>query len=133
MSSFVRLGPGKSGGPLGITSHGLGHTILTPYMRSVKFKAGEIVRIGGQNDGEIITDGEVAANSRVIINLPTPVNPRKYETLITFNPELLKSGMVSCPHIAGPGEGEKIYLAFQAAKKINVSELDYIFELYMLD
>jgi hypothetical protein len=102
-------------------------------MRSVKFKAGEIVRIGGQNDGEIITDGEVAANSRVIINLPTPVNPRKYETLITFNPELLKSGMVSCPHIAGPGEGEKIYLAFQAAKKINVSELDYIFELYMLD
>ena len=133
VSSFVRLGPGKSGGPLGITSHGLGHTILTPYMRSVKFKAGKITRIGGQNDGELIEDGEIPANCKVIIELPTPINPRKYETLITFNPELLKSGMVSCPHVAGPGEGAKIFLAFQAAKKTVVSELEYVFELYMID
>jgi len=133
MGSIVRLGPGKSGGPLGITSHGLDHTILTPQMRSLKFKSGDIVRVGGPNDGALITDGEVPANARVTIHLSTPVNPRRYEVLIGYNPELLKSGSVSCPNIIGPGRGDEIALHFHAGKKVNIRELDYIFELFMID
>ena len=77
MSSLVRLGPGKSGGPLGITSHGIDHTILTPTMRSLRFKVGAVERVGGQHDGEIIGT-EVPANARVVISPPTELNPRRF-------------------------------------------------------
>ena len=58
MAAIVRLGPGKSGGPLGIPSDGLEHTILTPNMLALRFKAGKIERIGGQNDVTEQDDGE---------------------------------------------------------------------------
>ena len=133
MSSFVRLGPGKSGGPLGIKSEGLEHTILTPNMRSIRFKAGDIIRVGGQLDGNLVEDGEVPANARVIVKPATKLSPRKYETVISFNPAILKHGSVSCPAIVGPDRGEEIFLHFHAARKTDLNEFDYIFELFMID
>jgi hypothetical protein len=132
MSSLVRLGPGKSGGPMGISSHGLDHTILTTQMRSLRFKAGNITRIGGQHDGEVV-EGEVPANARVHMTPITPLNPRRYEMIISYNPELLKYGSVCCPPMIGPGRGDEVILHFHAAKKIDLSKFDYIFELSMID
>lgn len=133
MSSLVRLGPGKSGGPLGITSHGVDHTMLTPDMRSVRFKAGHILRVGGQQDGSIIEDGEVPANSRCLIYLPTPLAPRKYEVILSYNPELLKYGTVSAPPMVSWREAQEMFIGFHAGKKVNLHEFDYIFDLYMVD
>ena len=132
MSSLVRLGPGKSGGPLGIGSEGIESAILTEYMRSIQLKAGNITRIGGQHDGEII-EGEVPANSRVYMTPSVPLRPRKYEIIISYNPELLKYGSVSCPALIGPNKGADIILHFHAAKKVDLSTFDYIFELSMID
>lgn len=132
MASLVRLGPGKSGGPLGITSHGIEHTILTPSMRAIRFKAGTITRIGGKHDGEQVEDGVVEANQTVLIELPTPLSPRRYELMVSYNPELLRHGTVSCPPILEPGKND-IFVQIRCVKKTDLTEFDYIFELRLID
>ena len=132
MASLVRLGPGKSGGPLGITSHGADHTILTATMRSIRFKHGEIVRIGGKHDGESIEDGIIEANQTVIIYPVTKLQPRRYEILTSYNPDLLKNGIVSVPAIQEPGTRD-LFLQFRSLKKTDLNEFDYIFEFRLID
>ena len=133
MASVVRLGPGKSGGPLGITSEGIDHTILTPMMRALRFRAGDVIRLGGQQDGTIIEDKEVNANQAVIVKMPTPLLPRRYEVSLSFNPALLLHGTVSMPSMVEPTQGQDIFLQFKALKKVNLNDFDYIFELRMID
>lgn len=133
MAAIVRLGPGKSGGPLGIPSEGLDHTILTPNMLALRFKHGTVTRLGGKQDGETITDGIIEANQTVLIEMPVMLRPRKYEVITSYNPNLLKHGIVSCPAVQSASDVEIVFLQFRALKKTDITELDYIFELRMID
>ena len=46
MSSLVKLGPGKAGGPLGVTGDGAEHVIITNNLRGLRFKAGDVIKVG---------------------------------------------------------------------------------------
>lgn len=130
----MRLGPGKSAGPLGVPGEQVEHTIMGPQMNSVRFKAGDIVKIGGQHDGELSVDGEIPANSRCLIYLPVSLRPRKYVIATSFNPQLMKVGLVSVPPLLHSSSVNELCLSFQSFKKINLKEdFEYIFELFMID
>lgn len=134
MNSIIKLGPGKSGGPLGIPSEGNDLAKLSTQMRSMRFPAGAIERLsGGGKEGTEEVGTEIAANVKCLINMPVKLNPRKYEIIISYNPELLRYGAVSCPSMLIPEDGADIFLGFQAYKKIDLAQLDYVFELFMID
>lgn len=133
MAAIVRLGPGKSGGPLGIPTEGLEHTILTPNMLALRFKQGKVTRLGGKQDGEEIADGIIEANQTVIVEMPVPLKPRKYEVITSYNPKLLYHGIVSCPAVQAAGDINVIFLQFRALKKTDINDFAYIFELRMVD
>ena len=130
MPAILKLGPHKSGGPMGITSEGAEHTIMSPSLRSIMFKAGPVILI---KDNTVIESGEVEANQRVLITLPTDLFPRKYDILISYNPKLLEYGSVSCPPIVSADDKTEILLHFHAGKKTNLNDLEYVFNLYMID
>ena len=130
-SSIVKLGPGTSGGYLGISAEGSEQVIMSEDLYSVKFRAGEIARIvPGKQD---IEGNQIPANSKVIISLPVKLNARKYNILTSFNPKLLEYGLVSCPPITPAKQCQGIQIALHNFKNIDLDDFDYIFELFMLD
>jgi hypothetical protein len=130
MSAFIRLGPGTSGGPLGIPSEGAEYVRLTSNMQGVLMKAPDALCVGGKNDGTLTSI--IEANQTVIIRPPVLLQPRRFETIVSVNPELILNGTVSHPIVIQPGQGQDILIKFKATKKINLNDLDYIFSLHMV-
>jgi len=132
MSALVRLGPSKSGGPLGIPAEGQDLVMLTPNMLSIRLPHGEVTLASGKEEGEVVGN-EIQPNQKVLISLPFPIKPRKYTVMVSYNPELLEYAQVSGPVYYQPEDGHKVKLLVTAYKKIDLLTLSYIFELSMID
>lgn len=132
MSSIVKLGPGKSGGPLGVSLKDSEFIRYSTDLRSVLLHAGDCVRVGGVEDGKIAEEGELSANSRYLIYPVVQMNPSRYNLILGYNQELLKYGTVSAPPMLGAGN-RNVFISLQVSKKFNITDLDYVFELMMID
>lgn len=93
---------------------------------------GKIVSL---KDGEEILDGEIQANQKVIIYPEVNLIPSKYHCIVSSNPELVLKGASVSPltSIVRPTEEGKIALLVHAYKKIDLDDLEHIFELYQID
>lgn len=132
MSSVLKLGPGKTGGPLGILGTDGSHIKYTVDLRAVQLAAGNCVRVGGQNDGEVVEDGDLNPNARYLIYPVVTLNPSRYNLILGYNQELLKYGTISAPPMLRAGNKD-IFLSISVNKKFNIKDLDHVFELSMID
>lgn len=134
MSAIVKLGTASNtGGPLGITNAGKDSVLPTKDYMGVRLSDVTMVKIGGKDHGGVITDNIIEARQTVLIRPAVEMLPRKYQILVSYNPLLLKYGIVSCPPIIAPSEVNNLSLQFTALKKIDLSDLEYFYELYMID
>lgn len=131
MPALIKLGsqPNK----LGITSLAREFITSTNDLMGLRMKHGKIVRVGGKEDGQAVEGQIIEANQQVLIYPAATISPVKYQVLVSINPALLKNGMFSHPHIIQPGEGEDIVVAYKAGRRTDLAEIDYMFNLYMVD
>lgn len=124
MSAFVKL-PTTSGvgSYLGIPPAGKGQFKPTKDSMGLRSHA-----IATSADGAVT---EVKLNQTVKLTPPVTIKPRRYTTMVGFNPVLAEYGMVSNP-VFFP-EGTEISLTFKASKNVDLTELEYIFTYYMVD
>ena len=94
--------------------------------------AGSIINV---KDGMEIEDGIIQANQTVIIKPNVSLTPSKYHALVGFNSELSLMGAIVSPIalLVRPREKDKIGLIVRASKKLDISELSHIIELYQID
>lgn len=124
--------PSKTGGYLGIPPELRQVVQSTGDQLCARLPAGKIEVVSGKLEGTMIEDGIVEANQSVVIHLPAALSTSRYQVVVSYNPELVRHGVVSAPSVMQPKENN-IMLGFKAHKKVNLNELVYVFALYMLD
>jgi len=94
--------------------------------------AGLIINL---KDGSEIEDNVINANQTVLIKPSLPLSPTRYHALVSHNPQLSLAGALVSPVslIVRPGEEDMIGLIVRASKKVDLSEISHIFELYQID
>ena len=120
------------GGPfkLGIDREGCSPT---KDMFGLRIKPVTIEKLGGKEDGKLIEDGKIDTRQVVLITPAVSMKPTRYQILVGFNPELLKYGQISVPSVLNYYEVQNLTMQFTALRRTDLSNLDYIFELYMID
>lgn len=131
-NALIKIGPGLNGGPLGLGSDAQKVAKLSPDMLSIRLPAGEVILVSGPSEGTHIADGEVQANQRVVIYPFPKSKARTYQVVVSYNPKLLHFGSVSVPSVLHPQMSGDICMHFHAAKKTNLNDFLYIFELLQL-
>lgn len=134
MAAIVKLGTASNtGGPLRLPIEARTGAVTTQDYMGVRISSIKIERVGGKEDSIISSDGIAHPRQTVLITPGFEMHPVKYQILVGYNPELLRYGTVSCPSIISYQMINKLALQFSAFKKVNLLDLDYIFELYMID
>jgi hypothetical protein len=77
------------------------------------------------------TETKVKMHQNIILIPSTLVNLKRYTALVGYNPELDSYGHVSCQPLLFKGESP--YLVFKAKKDMDLSSLDYIFRMVVID
>lgn len=113
------VGPDR---PAELTTDGFGVRLPLSYIQRLGAKTTD------SDTGRVIK-----ANSRALV-MSGPLNPLRYHFLISFNPVLLNYGLVSCPSFISFKDIEGgVVLQFAAISQIDLSILDWIFELRAID
>ncbi len=131
-NALIKLGPGLSGGPLGLGKEAIPVAKLSPDMLSIRLPHGEVTILSGTKAGAANADGVVEANQRVLIKPYPESKARTYQIIVSYNPKLLEYGSVSVPTVLHPQMSAEICMHFHAAKKTDLNEFLYIFELLQL-
>jgi len=130
-TAFVKL-LGQEG-LFGLTKHTADKIRVHPQDKMCLLAdAGSVINM---KDGELIEDGVISANQTVLIKPNIRLSPSRYHALVSHNPALGLMGALVTPVsvIVRPGEEDMIGLVLRASKKIDLSELPHIFELYQID
>lgn len=131
-NALIKIGPGLNGGPLGLGAEAQNVAKLSPDMLGIRIPHGDVTRLTGAQAGTLIEDGVIEANQRVLI-MPFPKSKaRTYQIIVSYNPKLLEYGSVSVPPVLHPQMSGDICMHFHAAKKTNLNDFMYIFELLQL-
>lgn len=85
--------------------------------------------LSGEEAGQAVE--EVKMNQLIKIRPAMDIKTFRNISFIGFNPKLGEFGAINCSSIAAPGE--PIELTLKSYKNFNLSELDYVFTLYMAD
>lgn len=130
MSAVIKLGDGKllriPGGKSNLVQG-------NPDYMGVRILQNRTVLVSGKDKGSEITDGVVNSSNSVVIYPDVEMHPRSYQVLVGYNPTLLEYGAVSCPSILSHFDISKLCMRFDAHRKVDLGELEYIFELYLID
>lgn len=102
----------------------------TATMMGVQISGGNMIAATGDDAGEFVD--AIKAGKRGIINLGT-INPSKYQVLVECNPALHAIASVGHARIIEPGDNIPLELHISANKTVDVSALDWVVRLYMLD
>lgn len=97
----------------------------------LELSGGKAIYLGGEKAGEDAGD-VIKANQRVEIQLGV-LKPAKYHVLIEANPALHRVGVVTHPRMVEPGDKLELSLFIRAEKQVDLTELDWLIRLYMLD
>ena len=94
--------------------------------------AGEMVNL---KDDTVIEDSIIHANQTILVKPKVPLNPTHYHAIVSYSPELAKLGVLASPVslVVRPGEEDEIGLVLRPSKKTDLSEIAYIFQIYMID
>lgn len=132
-SSIVKImTPARLSTYLGIRQDEQGKVMHGEDYFSIKIKSGVIVVVGGQKDGTVVDT--VETNQKVRIYPEVLLNPERLPIIMGYNRVLEEYGAVSVPFVLPPKLGaEEYYLSFKADKKINIKDLDFVFQIYLLD
>jgi hypothetical protein len=87
------------------------------------------ILLSGEDAGKQVT--EIKLNQLVKISPIGKINAGKYTIFVGFNPALAELGAVSCPAFCG--NGSEVSLVIKAYKNFSLSDLDYIFNIYLID
>lgn len=83
-------------------------------------------------EAEAIKDGSIKAGQRVSLNLGE-ASTGQYHVQLVPNPELARAGYVGGPQMLEPHETTSLHFVFKADKVLDISKLDYLFKLYIID
>ncbi len=94
--------------------------------------AGDIISL---KDGEVLENDILQANQTVLIKPNIPLVPSKYHAFVSYNPQLSMSGLIVSPvsPVVRPGEEDMVGLIVRTSKKVKLSDIGHIFELYQID
>jgi hypothetical protein len=129
MSSLVMLG--KQGSKLGLTASDAHLMYPTNNLMGIRVLPGKAVLLGGKQEGETVEVVEV--NQTVLIYPAMKLNPVKYQTFLSVNPEMFRYGICGYATIVEPGEGENIFIQFKASRRTDLKDLKYLLTLYQID
>ena len=96
----------------------------------VRLPATEGELLNGEQAGKIVED--VKPNQVVRIRPSVRLNLRTYPVILGYNSALNELGSVSISPVTEPISDE-IYLVIKAYKSFNISELDHVFKMWMVD
>jgi hypothetical protein len=126
MSSYVKLPPKFK--YLGIPASAAVQVRSTPDHMGARL-GGTAVLLSGEDAGKPVID--VKLNQLIKITPSMPINAGKYTLHVGFNPALAELGAVSCnPFVS---DGAEISLVLKAYKNFSLTDLDYVFNLYVID
>lgn len=94
--------------------------------------AGNVINL---KDNTVIEEGIINSNQTVLIKPNVRLSPSRYHALVSHNPQLSLLGALVAPvaFIVRPGEEDMIGLVVRASKKIDLTQLTHVFELYQID
>lgn len=100
--------------------------------RCMLVDAGKVINL---KDNTELEDTIINANQTVLIKPAMELRPSRYHALVSHNPQLSLSGAVVSPvtSVVRPGEEDMVGLIIRASKKLDLSELTHVFELYQID
>ncbi len=135
MGSVVQLGPGAGAGPLGYKLPvGVKESVkFSKDLMGLRLRAGKITKLGGKEDGEEIEGKVIEVNQRVVIKAEGTFAARQYQAFIGVNPVLLGLGEVTTPGVMPATDLNYLCMQFKAFRKVDLAELLYLFEIYIID
>ena len=97
---------------------------LTPDSEGVRLPVHVVAH--GKADGEGLV---IKANARAIVR-SVPLRPSKYTFLVSFNPALLKTALVSCPAVVGKKDlADGLSLGILGLAATDLAAVDWVFEV----
>jgi hypothetical protein len=104
---------------------------LTADAAGVRLGLAEVVRLSAK--AEDADSAVLKPNARIIIR-GTLIFPKRYTFLVTFNPDLLRFGSVSCPAFVSYKDlPNALQLGMVLTAGVDLSNLPWIFELRAID
>ena len=85
--------------------------------------------LSGENAGEVVDD--VKINQIIRFTPRLPISFGRYTGLVGFNPALAELGAVSCSPVAATAD--EVSLVVKAYKNFKISDLEYVFSLWLID
>lgn len=73
----------------------------------------------------------IKANSRATLVPDVKIAVSKLNVLVSVNPEILSKGIAQCPSVLGVGDD--LVIEFTAYKQLDLSTLDYLVKLFIID
>jgi len=83
-------------------------------------------------DGEPIKDGVLKAGQRAQLSAGE-LSATKYHLMLIPNPELARSAYIGGPLMLEPYTSERLEFMLKVERQIDVSKLDYLFRVYIMD
>ena len=130
MGAIIKLGDGR---PLKVVGGQANFVKSNPDFMGVRLLKTQVYKLGGREDGMEIKDNIIEAKQAVMIYPDINMQVKNYQFLVSYNPDLLEYGTVSCPGTVSSFDASKLCLRFDAVKKTRLDEFEYIFELYLID
>lgn len=137
LPATVKMGTvGKAAGILGIAEgYAAGDIILSPDGVSARLKAGIPQILSNKkssSEGEALMS--IGANQHALIPLPDlTMIPKRYHFIISVNPDLFKYAQVSSPGMVSYLDLQDVVLGISTFKSLDLSSLDWVFEITAID
>lgn len=83
-------------------------------------------------EGEAIKDGILKSGQRASL-IAGELSATKYHLMLIPNPELARSAYIGGPIMVEPYTSERLEFMLKVERQIDVSKLDYLFRIYIMD
>jgi hypothetical protein len=94
--------------------------------------ASELALVLFDKEGEAIKDGSLKAGQRAHLNFGA-LNADKYHLMLIPNPELARTAYIGGPILIEPYTTERLDYMLKVERPIDLSKLDYLFRVYIMD
>lgn len=83
-------------------------------------------------EGEPVKDGVLKSGQRASL-MAGELSATKYHLMLIPNPELARSAYIGGPLMLEPYTSERLDFMLKVERQIDVSKLDYLFRIYIMD
>jgi len=105
------------------------HTADKYCLSLVSTSLGSVLK---DKDGEPLSDGILKVGQKASLDMGK-LSADKYHLMLIPNPELARSAYVGGPILLEPYTTEELQFLLRVERQINLSELGYLFRIYIMD